>query len=175
MIAAPLIPPVIPPHQPPPLSDTNEIEKLVFKIYVRLLLYAKISYSNKKKIGTFSNYLNRLASNNKSMNDGDRQLICGARSIDDMFLDSITKKHLSSEETNINIQNCPDDSDIDNVSDGFDDSNIDNLSDVSDVSDVSDGSYDPLSSSHMGRHYSSGYVDSTNRRGVVINKDPTKK
>jgi len=102
----------MPPTLTPPLKVTYDTEKLVLKIYTRLLLYAKISYANKEKIGTFLDYLNTLAYNNKLSNDGDKQLMCGPRSIDEMFLDSITRKHLSSEKTDIsNIRYCPDEVD----------------------------------------------------------------
>jgi hypothetical protein len=69
----------------------KEIESL--KLIVRVVIYSKNIVAKKKHIDAYLDHLTRLVNTNKHRND---EPIDGARSLDDMYLDIITRNHISS-------------------------------------------------------------------------------
>ena len=74
-----------------------ENDKLVLKLYIRLILYVINSYTNRKNISTYEEYLyntfKELSLRNKLLHDGDKYMIDGPNAFDDSMVDIIQKKH----------------------------------------------------------------------------------
>ena len=74
-----------------------ENEKLVLKLYIRLLLYVNYSYSKNRNRGPYEEFLlntfKEISLRNKLLHDGDKNTINGPFALDDVFVDIIDKKH----------------------------------------------------------------------------------
>ena len=73
----------------------SEHEKLkeALKLVVRLLYHSHRNVEKKKNIETYLSYLTELVNTNKQRNEEPKD---GARSLDDMYLEVVTKNHISS-------------------------------------------------------------------------------
>ena len=80
-------------------TDRIEIEKELLKTFIRTLLIASNNIAKRNKIASYLEYLNTFVTINKQKSDdGDNEDIDGirTRSLDDLYLEVITKNHISS-------------------------------------------------------------------------------